>query len=598
METHSEIKKYIAMAWNPDDIVEIRCIPSRHSKWSKASELSTLFDWMAERNNDTNRDNIYAGIMPRKAAKGSTDDDCSSGNIIWADIDYCDEKEASTRFKASGLPPVTMAVNSGHGVHLYWRLDSAQEPAEIIRACQFVAERLNSDKSVCNPSRILRLPGFTNWKSEPVPCKIIKSCTKQYSISLFQGESKKTIQENKPQTADEKRAMAWLDKYPGASQGNRNYATFRAACAAVNDLALNLDLAESLVNRWNILKNNPPLDEKEVESAIKSALKHAKKARGCRAEEIMPDVTVQIQSDEQIIDGLFDKFSAEASGETSIPLPWPELTRQTGGLREGSLFVVGGPTKTGKSFFLMQIATSLTHAGKSWKYLPLEDTRSDFARRLLACEENDYSMISDNPSKADVRAEKLALQSDILKNHLVCVDENPRVGHKNKQGKTVVPRLRYDSVLSWAEKNASNRVLFIDPLAQIDFDLKNQQYEESDFIRQLLALAQDNKCTIILAAHAVKRRGRDAEMPLTEGDLQGAAAISRLSHCTLMLEAHDERKSEVIVPGGFDETWHNRTVYIPAARNGPGSRTRIAMSQMPIGPEFIERGLIIQKRRF
>ena len=36
-----------------------------------------------------------------------------------------------------------------------------------------LAEKLDSDKAIKNPERIMRLPGFKNVKNEPVDCFIL-----------------------------------------------------------------------------------------------------------------------------------------------------------------------------------------------------------------------------------------------------------------------------------------------------------------------------------------------------------------------------------------------------------------------------------------
>jgi hypothetical protein len=42
---------------------------------------------------------------------------------LWADIDNCDVSVALARAASAALPYPTAVVNSGNGVHLYWRLE-------------------------------------------------------------------------------------------------------------------------------------------------------------------------------------------------------------------------------------------------------------------------------------------------------------------------------------------------------------------------------------------------------------------------------------------------------------------------------------------
>lgn len=303
----------------------------------------------------------------------------------------------------------------------------------------------------------------------------------------------------------------------------------------------------------------------------------------------VPEVT-------EVLSELADTIQRQQTGRTALALPWPDLDHQTSMLRPGTVSIVGGPTKTGKSFLLMQIALHLHQQGVNWSYLPLEDSRKEFGLRAVACSENTYTMIAIDQGSATYRSNTLKAHEEWLAEVLRHVTENPRTGCKDSQGKTVIPRIPWQAVLQWTEEHAKDsKLVIIDPLSQIDFDTRNQNAEEADFIRRLLAIAQDTQACIVLAAHAVKRRGHDATLPLTEGDLQGSAMLSRLVHTLIMLEAHEERAADIY---GYEQAeLHNRTIYISAARNGAGTRQRVAFRQMPDGPEFQEIGVMLPKMK-
>lgn len=305
----------------------------------------------------------------------------------------------------------------------------------------------------------------------------------------------------------------------------------------------------------------------------------------------------RLQTIDELVGNMATCIENQAEGiGVSLQLPWQDLSESTNILRPGTVAIVGGPTKAGKSFFLLQMVLHLHNQNIQWAYLPLEDTRKEFAFRVLACLDNDYRHIGDSPDTAQYRAERLALNDEMLKGVMLNVVENPRVGNKDRRGKTVIPPIEWQGILEWVERAAEcKKVIVVDPLSQIDFNQQNQNAEETQFIRKLLGIALDTQCCIILSAHTVKRRGRDADLPLTEGDLQGSAMLSRLSHTLILLEAHDEKASDVIF---CDEpVIHNRTVYIASARNGYGTRSRIAFSQSKQGPSFDEHGIIRPKVR-
>jgi hypothetical protein len=93
---------------------------------------------------------------------------------------------ASLASKVPLLP--TLAVSSGHGLHLYWRLRRPlpATPENIMRvetALKKVAAVFAGDPSVCEVSRLMRVPGSHNTKGgEWLPVHVVASRDKSYSI--------------------------------------------------------------------------------------------------------------------------------------------------------------------------------------------------------------------------------------------------------------------------------------------------------------------------------------------------------------------------------------------------------------------------------
>jgi hypothetical protein len=85
------------------------------------------------------RVNIFFGVCPRFGPKGHFDLawQIRVVRVLWADIDNCTKDEALRRCKDAGLPPPSIVVQSGHGVHLYWLLtepyliDDAGDPPAV-----------------------------------------------------------------------------------------------------------------------------------------------------------------------------------------------------------------------------------------------------------------------------------------------------------------------------------------------------------------------------------------------------------------------------------------------------------------------------------
>lgn len=165
----------VSHIFEPEDIVELRCIRGRDvvKRWTTAADLPD----MAEELHDLNQQgyNIYYGPNPRKESGKSGDDNVLLARCLFCDFDNLDPGDGCGRLEfvwtdifMARLPEPTLAVHSGHGLHIYWRLD---EPILDLNKWKVVQEKLNSrlgaDKTIKNPERIMRMPGFLNTKKDP-----------------------------------------------------------------------------------------------------------------------------------------------------------------------------------------------------------------------------------------------------------------------------------------------------------------------------------------------------------------------------------------------------------------------------------------------
>jgi len=79
------------------------------------------------------------------------------------------------------------------------------------------------------------------------------------------------------------------------------------------------------------------------------------------------------------------EFDVEGRGERqTLSFPWPRLTDATRALRPGAISIIAGGPGIGKSFLALETAVFLHGQGEAFTYLPLEDTKTDFLRRVLA----------------------------------------------------------------------------------------------------------------------------------------------------------------------------------------------------------------------
>ena len=124
--------------------------------------------------------NIYFGVNPRKHVGGTTKEDVALARCIFADFDDKDDamirpgdgcgryEFVLNRIIDAGLPEPSMVVSSGGGIHCYWRLDDPITDAETFKTAQKQLIRvLQSDNSINDFPRIMRIPGFWNVKTKP-----------------------------------------------------------------------------------------------------------------------------------------------------------------------------------------------------------------------------------------------------------------------------------------------------------------------------------------------------------------------------------------------------------------------------------------------
>jgi KaiC/GvpD/RAD55 family RecA-like ATPase len=352
---------------------------------------------------------------------------------------------------------------------------------------------------------------------------------------------------------------------------------------------------------WN-RRNGPPLDERELRGVFESGGKYAKHTPGQKANdraavarEDAPRVQISTGTSEDLSD-MAAEIEAQRNGERkTIEMPWPRVSRLSHAFRPGNVCIIAGPAGTGKSFFALAIAKATHDALVPWKYLPLEDRRTDLKFRLLAMLAGDYGMIDVDEDGAARRQDALNQYAATLTELLPHLCENPRVGVTDASGKTIVPALPYTAVLDWIGDAVREgaRAVFIDPISQIEFPPRDSWQAEGDFMRKALALANDGGATVCLVAHTIKRGGKNAAYPLTLEDIQGSAMIGRLCHCALLLDAHDPKESPVYRAGGLlADVRHNRSLLIAKTRHGGGTGQRLAFDQDSEAPAFRELGVI------
>ena len=181
--TIAEFLAEITSGW--DDLpepaaLELRCLfPDRSPDIRRFNPTPDGFGALADHAAVMNSHglNAYVVVNPvrpsaplRRNGKlsGACDEDIIGAFYFWADGD---DEEAANSIRNFAGPRWTMAVTTGRvpspRPHIYWRCDEAILNLDAWTGIQkAIAARLSTDRTVVNPSRIMRLPGTVNWPTD------------------------------------------------------------------------------------------------------------------------------------------------------------------------------------------------------------------------------------------------------------------------------------------------------------------------------------------------------------------------------------------------------------------------------------------------
>lgn len=195
MEPLDQCIDFLGAIFEPDDIIEFRPLPpAAGRRWSKMAEIPDVVEWLSKLNRDESRRvHAYFGANPRKKDGASMAEGVKLARCLFADFDGgVVVEDAWSRIKAAGYPMPTATIESGGGVHAWWRLSQpiADEQAWHQRM-KAMAAALGSDQSICDWPRIMRLPGFVNWKHQQRPMARLTDCdaTRVYDFSRFASQA-------------------------------------------------------------------------------------------------------------------------------------------------------------------------------------------------------------------------------------------------------------------------------------------------------------------------------------------------------------------------------------------------------------------------
>ena len=199
MDALSQCIDFLGAIFEPEDIIEFRPLPpAAGRRWAPLPEIPDIVEWLERINKDENqRVHAYFGANPRRAIGASQAEGVALARCLFADFDGgVVVEDALSRVKAAGYPMPTAILESGGGVHCWWRLEEPVDDAELWHLrMKAMSAALGSDQSICDWPRIMRLPGFINWKHEQRPLAHLYDCdaTRVYRMSVFERQAVQSV---------------------------------------------------------------------------------------------------------------------------------------------------------------------------------------------------------------------------------------------------------------------------------------------------------------------------------------------------------------------------------------------------------------------
>jgi hypothetical protein len=190
-EARRQLEEFLSALFRPGELIELRFIESWLTQGQKRSRVVRAAQWLradefvsshgrltafAKRK----RANIYFGVCPRSSKGDANDESVQTVRCVWCDIDGVTLEDAERRWTAAGVPPPSIVVKSGTGIHGYWLLEQDLKcPDQKSRLAAMLPEfyRAFGGDHVQNLSRVMRPPGTVNYKDarngrEALPCTL------------------------------------------------------------------------------------------------------------------------------------------------------------------------------------------------------------------------------------------------------------------------------------------------------------------------------------------------------------------------------------------------------------------------------------------
>jgi hypothetical protein len=289
IDRKAAIDHLTSIGYSTGDTVYLRAIPGKGHTGAirKGKGIFPELPWDSLDTFQTEGKGIYFVAN----GQGDTDDEVKTCSLLFFEHDDLDKTAQESIWQTLGLPEPTAQVETRKSIHSYWLLETPIDADEWRTVQANLLDYAQADRSLKNPSRVMRLAGSWHVKAdkEPMLCRIISASGKRSFLPDIAELVRPDEQLYEPiKAANDPGAIplsACLTKddraliASGLSEGGRNHA---GAKLARNLIATQkyLQIVQHKFTEFDrglfdefCSRCNPPLDRREADAIWASACK-------------------------------------------------------------------------------------------------------------------------------------------------------------------------------------------------------------------------------------------------------------------------------------------------------------------------------------
>jgi hypothetical protein len=458
-----------------------------------------------------------------QGAKAANDDMIAGSFFHWADAD--DDTAANNIREFSEVKStcfVLTGVVPGTRPHVYWELD---EPSLNLTAWKTtqegIAARFQSDSSVTNPSRVMRIAGTINW---PGPEKVERGRVSEMTSLRVYSEDERPLVTSMQMarmfpvktaptttggihiaTGEERRnATDYADILARARTDGEKHTGVRDLAASLAGMGVNRAAAEAIV------REACPVWDEGVENLIETA--YAKFYEAPEVKEVREKQEASAEGEWPTPYDLFDASAIQPRQwvyQNHYLRSFVSVLASAGGVGKTSLQIVEAlAVVTGRPL----LGETVKEQTNAW-IINLEDPIEEMQRRVLAAMQF-YGI------KADEVRGRLFIDAGR--------DFSLTFATQTRDG--IIPN---DALVAHMIEKIPEReigLVFIDPFVGAHEVNENDNMAVNSVVSQIRDVADQTKCAIGLVHHVRKGNGEDATVDSVRGagSLIGAARAARV----------------------------------------------------------------------